>query len=404
MKLARLSRRILVILLAAVWIVYAVANLFASTPYLKSAYNRTWGSTTEKLAASAEAANGKILLQNTLQDVSGSIHATLNRRTLNNFTLLRGNDGQLIQSSFYPYEMHSEYNDYAQKMQQLNITAHEQGASLIYLNCLDQYNEEVSNFGDLPASNLNPRSDAFLRYLSGYGIECLDARTILKASSLDPSEYLYKTEPHWTTQASFEVYAGLVDMLKAQGSTIDPDGFFTDQTNYNWTLYPQSYLGKLGKITGATYSGYDDFTLITPKFDTSFTISYSPTDDTNDIHGDFSETILDTHWMSNDDIYENDLYCTYLSEVYTYRKITNHSNKDGLKILIIGDSYMLPVSAFLATAVSEVYLLSPYSLPENTQSLLDYVRSNDLDHVIIGLAPGTLYNTGWGFLTGIGTE
>lgn len=401
MKFAKISRRVLVILLAAAWIVYAAVNLVACMPYLTSAYNRTWGSTTEKLAASAEAANGKILLQSMLQDVNGDISLMLDRNSLNNFTLIKGEDGQLIYTSFYPYETHAEYNEYAQKMRQLSLAAQEQGASFTYLNCIDLYNEEAGNFGDLPASDLNPRSDAFLRYLSGYGVDTLDARAVLKASSLDPSEYVYKTEPHWTIQASFEVYAGLVEALKTQGSDIDPDAFFTDLTNYSQTLYPQSYLGKLGKIAGATYSGYDDFMLIAPKFETDFTISYASTDSTDDVRGDFASTILDMNWISHDDVYDNDLYCTYLSEVYTYRKITNHLNEEGPKILVLGDSYMLPVSAFLATTASEIHLLSPYSLPDNAQSLLEYISNNEFDHIVVGLTPGTLYDTGWSFLDNI---
>lgn len=401
MKLSQLMRKLLAITLIAAWCLYAVLNAVSTAPYLQNAYARTPGSPAERLHAAAEAANGKILMQSVLQDAVGDIRSRLNRRMIRDFSLIRGEDGQLIYANYYPYEVYSGYDAYAQRMRRLRLASEAQGASFLYLNCIDLYAEDRDNFGDLPISNLNPRSDAFLYYLSGYGVAHLDARTVLKNSALDAAEIRFKTEPHWTIEACYEVFTALVNTLKAQGSAIDPDGFYTDSANYDWTEYPQSYLGKLGKMAGAPYAGLDDFTLITPKYETDFTISYARSDDTHAIRGDFAGTILDAHWTESPDLYENDMYCLYLSEVYSYRKITNHSNADGPKLLVLGDSYMLPVTAFLATAASEIHLLSPYNLPENTTSLLQYLGEHSFDHVIIGLNPGTLYDTGWNFLTGI---
>lgn len=401
MKLSQLTRKILVIALIAAWGIYALLNLVSTGPYLLSAYQRTPGGTGQRLLASAEAANGKVLLQSNLQDVVGELRLRLGKKTIKDFSLVQGEDGQLIYTNYYPYETYADYDAYAQKMQQLSIAAHRQGASFLYLNCISLFSEEANSFGDLPVNDLNPRSDTFLYYLTGYGVDTLDARTVLKNSDLDPSAYRYKTEPHWTTQACFEVFTAVVDTLKARGSSIDPDGFYTDSANYRRDVYAQGYLGKLGKMAGATYAGYDDFMLITPTYETDFTISHSLVDDEDDIRGEFGETILDPHWMSAENIYDNDMYCLYLSEVYSYRKITNHLNTDGPRILVVGDSYMLPVTAFLATAASEVHLLSPYNLPDNTESLLAYLEEYDFDHVLVGLNPGTLYNTGWTFLEAI---
>lgn len=404
MKLSQVTRKLLVIALIAAWLVYAAVNLFSSAPYLASAYERTQGSTAAKLYASAEAANGRILMQSHLQDAVGSARVLMGQEAIRNYSLVQGEDGQMIYTNFYPYETYADFDAYGQRMQQLATFTQSQGASFVYLNCLALYSEEIDNYGDWPVNDLNARSDAFLYYLSGYDVDHLDARTMLKNSPLDKSEYRFRTEPHWTIKACFEVFTQLVDHLKAQGSSIDPDGFYTDSANYDRNVYVQSYLGKLGKMAGATYSGYDDFTLITPAFETDFTINYARVDDENEIRGDFASTILDSHWMSHEDVYENDMYCLYLSEVYAYRKITNHLNQDGPKLLVLGDSYMLPVAAFLATTASEVHLLSPYDLPNDTQSILAYVAENQFDHVIVGLNPGTLYGTGWNFLAEVNQE
>ncbi|MDL2318319.1 hypothetical protein LJC74_04430 [Eubacteriales bacterium OttesenSCG-928-A19] len=400
MKLSKNIQRVFASLLLVAWCLFAILNGVFSAPHIGSAYKRMWGGTAEKLAASVEAANGQIVFQDALQDAAGSIRSVLNKQLINGFSLVQGADGQLSYTNFYPYAL-LDYDEPAQKVQQLSLAAERQGASFLYLNCIDLYDEEHNVFGDLPANNFNPRSNAFLYALRGYSVDTLDARALLKASSLDRSQYLYKTEPHWTVQACFEVFRTLVETLQKQGSQIDPEGFFTDSTNYLHTLYPQSYLGKMGKMAGATYSGYDDFTLIEPNFRTDFTISYSLVDNRDDVRGDFSDTILDAHWMESDNPYENDMYCSYLSENYAYRKITNNLLAEGPRILVVGDSYMLPVTAFLATSASEIVLLSPYSLPEGITNLVEYLDTNAFDHVIVGLNPGTLHENGWNFLTGI---
>lgn len=392
MKFANIINKLFALVLIVAWIGYAVFNGVMNMPSIASAYSRNWG-ISNKLAAAAEAANGSVLYQDQFQNIGGKAHLMLQQQTLNGYSIVHRENGELSYANFYPYEFH-DYSEPALQMQQLALAAEEQGTSLLFINCGEPFaaieDEGVGQW----ANDLNPRSDAFLRALHGYGVDYLDSRVILTNSDLSSDEYTYRTEPHWTTQAAFEVYAGLVEELNIQGGNYQ-------QGDFRLTFFSDCYLGKLGKIAGATYAGYDDFVLIEPEFETDFTMSYWKNDIHDTVRGDFGSTLLDRHWMESANPYENDMYSIYLTEVYPFRMIENHMIEDGSKVLVIGDSFMLPVAAFLATSTSELHLLSPYSLPEGVESLIDYVEDNEFDQIIVGLNPGTLYEGGFNFLTGI---
>ena len=399
-NMPRITRKVFVFILIALWAGYALLNAFTRAPYLWTKFAQGW-SISSKLEDTVNAANGGIIFQGQLQDANGHLNNLLDKQTSNNFLFVKGENQQLIYSNFYPYETYSHYNEPALRIRELHTAAQKQGASLLYLNCTDLYDEGDNPYGKFPVVNFNARSDAFMYYLQGYGVEYLDARAILRQSDINVSEYRYKSEPHWTTEAAFEVYLKLLAKLKTQDGRIDPQGIFADRNNFERTSYQQSYIGKMGKRTGVPFAAYDDFTLITPNFSTDFTLSYLEKEKKASVEGDFSTVLLDKSLLDSENIYERDMYSTYLCEVYPFRKIHNNINQGGPKILIVGDSYMLPITTFLATAASEIHLFWPYSFPGSQDSLLDYIEANKFDHIIIGLSPMTLYGNGFNFLDGI---
>lgn len=398
MKLSNIIKKVFTIAFLALWGCFAAINLIEQFPYLRSSY---WGNSglSSTLKSVEAAADGGISYQGAIQEMGGAIRSLLGQRTVNNYSMVRGENGQLLYTDFYPYAI-SEPDIPAQQIQRLDAAAQAQGASLLYVNCMDQFNVESDSYGDVFARNLNPRADAFLYALQGYGVDHLDSRATLKASQLSPDEYVYKTEPHWTIQACFEVYRGIAQKFGEQGIDIDPDGFYTSKDNYTQTVFQQRYAGKLGRISGISYSGHEDFTLIAPNFETDFTISYPESPGREAKQGDFWSTLLNRQWMEYDDPYENDMYALYLDDLYSLRIIQNNLNTNGAKVLLIGDSYMLPVAAFLSTAVSEIHLVSPYSTI-GEGNMIDYMDANGFDYVVIGLSPGTLYTGGFTFLNGI---
>lgn len=65
--------------------------------------------------------------------------------------------------------------------------------------------------------------------------------------------------------------------------------------------------------------------------------------------------------------------------------IKNKKIDNDIKILMVKDSYALPVAAFLSTCVSELHMVDLRDTP--TVKLNDYINEHDFDAVVV------MYNT-----------
>ena len=404
MKNMKWAHRVFAIVFIAAWLGYSITNVVMQAPAFAADVRRGWDFDS-RVNNVKQTANGSFFAQNILQDVNGYKNLLTNREMISvggDLFIIQGKDGYLYYSNNFPYENY-DYSTQALQLKELQNAVTARGGSMIFVNFPDLFVEGLSE-NKLPVSNLNSRSNAFLYALQGYDVASMDARQILEESDLTPSQYRYKTEPHWTTQAGFETYLVLLDWMEQQGSSALDNGFFADRNNYKQTTYSNAFSGQMGKRVGIPYAGYDDFVLIEPAFDTEFSMSYHEKSTLQPKQGDFASVLLEKHWLNESQPYEYNLYNTYLTTLYTYRQINNTMNPDGPKILIIGDTYMLPVASLLSTAAGEVTLLWPYGLPEmdeEVDSLVDYIEMNDFDHVIIGMSPGSMYEGGFNFLAGI---
>ena len=398
------AQRIFAGVLSIAWLGYAVINMVMQAPALDAGFRRGWDfdSREENIK---QAANGSFTGHNIFQDINGYKNLFTNSKMIpvgNDLSIIREENGYLHYSNNFPYENY-DYSTQALQLREVQRSIEEKGGSMLFVNCPDLYVEGLTQ-SDLPISNLNARSNALLYALNGYGVTSMDARRVLADSDLTLEQYRYKTEPHWTTQASFEIYTELLNWMYRQKDSAVDSAFFADTSHYSRTLYKNAFSGQMGKGVGIPYAGYDDFTLIEPDFETNFTLSYHEKSNIQPKQGDFASVLLDRHWMEQSDPYANNPYNVYLTSLYSYRRIRNETNPDGPKLLIIGDTYMLPVASFLATAAGEVHLLWPYGVPdmdEDVENLLDYIEKYDFDHVIIGMSPGSMYEGGFNFLDGI---
>ena len=402
MNKAEWAQRIFAIVFIVAWIGFAAVNLVVQAPTLETGIRRGWDFES-RLENIKQTANGSFIGHNIFQDINGHKNLLIDRQMVSvgrNTFIIRGAEGYLYYFNNYPYETY-DFTTQALQLKEVQNLVEEKGGTLLFVNCPDLYIEGFSE-SEIPVSNMNPRSNAFLYSLQGQDVPSIDARKILADSELLQSEYRYKTEPHWTTQAGFEIYFALLDWMEEQGSTIGDN--YTNRNNYSQTMYQNVFSGQMGKQVGIPYAGHEDFVLIKPDFDTSFTLSYHEKSLIPSSEGDFTSVLLEQKWMNQESPYQNNMYNTYLTSLFPFRQVSNNLNQDGPKILLIGDSYMLPVASLLSTATSELCLLWPYGLPEmdeDVETLLDFIEINDFDHVIVGMSPGSMHEGGFNFLEGI---
>lgn len=171
-----------------------------------------------------------------------------------------------------------------------------------------------------------------------------------------PEEIFYYTDHHWTSRMGFNATGEICRELNDRyGFCFDEN--IIDITQYNTNIYQNIFLGSYGKKTGAFFSwkGYDDFELITPSFETDLSNNVAYKNEYRE--GDFNESFLDLSKLGANDCYSEDPYYVYLGGDYRLQKIKNNLNSTGKKLLIIRDSFGIPVVPFISLQMAETHVV-----------------------------------------------
>ncbi len=234
--------------------------------------------------------------------------------------------------------------------------------------------------GELPRTKVDfsdENIDSFLEKIGNANVPMLDLRPLLLDGEKEMNELFFKTDHHWRIETAFDATCHIERHLnKKFNFSIDP--FFMDEKNYQQDIYPQCFLGSMGRRTGMLYAGLDDFTLVTPSFETNLTLQDIADDGSALTHNGSFQDILRMEYLDNPyNVYKN-RYGVYYGD---NRELifNNHLVNNG-KILIIKDSFGVPVYSFLSLGVSEVRALDIRFFKE---SILDYAKAYQPDVVIV---------------------
>ena len=89
-------------------------------------------------------------------------------------------------------------------------------------------------------------------------VDAIDLRETMYNSRQPIDKLFFKTDHHWTPLAAFYAYKDIIkEMNRLYGTDLDPDGYYTDISNYNSHTYEKAFLGTMGENTGAVYSGLE---------------------------------------------------------------------------------------------------------------------------------------------------
>ena len=219
--------------------------------------------------------------------------------------------------------------------------------------------KEISGYTDYPPGIDYASEDnaAAMRYaLRAHGIEVLSFAEEFAARDIAPETQFYRTDHHWTTETAFEAFALTLPYLNDRlGWSLDTSLCNTD----NWqALYqPQSFLGSIGRRVGEELAGLDDYTYLEPRFDTAYNVYYPPTSrEVPYWTGTFHETMVRDSLLYSEDVSAN-RYASYFQYDYGELIIENTLAPNDLHIAIIKDSFALPYTAFLSTAVWKIDMI-----------------------------------------------
>jgi len=223
----------------------------------------------------------------------------------------------------------------------------------------------------------NDNADRLLKGLQELNIDHYDLREDFFNQGWTANELFYKTDHHWTIPSALMATNLLAEFLNQNyAMNMEQANFETER--FLFEEFPDFFLGSLGKRVGEQYSGVDSFTLVTPNFDTEYTVSIYNYGSWQEKQGNFSEAILVHEYLDPEAPIETNRYAAYNGD-HEIIRIKNHTITEGKKILMIKDSYGLPIYSFLSLGVSEITALD---LRLFKGSVADYAKEYKPDLIL----------------------
>lgn len=222
-------------------------------------------------------------------------------------------------------------------------------------------------------------TQAFAQALEDQGIKVLDLdrKFAQEKTPQESLEAFYQTDTHWKAPTILWAYKETLGLLEEEGIGVKHKETL-DRAQYNEENHPKTYLGSMAKRTGDKYpQEKDDLSLLFPKEAGSYNYQKINLegDLAHDARGTWREVFLFPKILNDKDPYA-EKYVSLMSWGYYYERIKNYGLEEEDKVLIIRDSFALPLGAYLAQNVKDVVMvenrLARY--PEQVYDIIDYEK------------------------------
>ena len=364
--------------LFSLFILLAAINLpLMKTPLENLKKNRDFKAFTQEVQAvyTSDKLEGK----NPLINVNGAFARLTNRHIYNEVVLL--NNGYLGAMDTGKTDMQPR----ADKLAELSRYLENEGTEFLFVQAgkkIDLANELLP-LGE--KNHFNENANDLLNMLAKENVRTLDLRPFLNGNPEQVSRYYFKTDHHWNYEGAFYAF----QLIMQEMNRIFPDSpldlAYTDESMWQKHLLKNHFLGSNGKRVGIFYAGTDDVVYYTPEFDTWMSCIVP-------VHnritkGVFQDAVMRSEYFERTDYFETIPYCMYIGGDYPLVQHRNAEAPNKQKILIVKDSFVLPVQSFMSTLFSEIDVIDLRHFTEET--LAEYIEKNDFD-LVMYLLSGTI--------------
>ncbi len=233
-------------------------------------------------------------------------------------------------------------------------------------------------------NTLNEEANQFVNYLYEKDVQCLDLRPIMTETAAQVSDYFYRTDHHWNIKGAFKAYQIIMRYLKEKD-------IITDTTNIDeslWDIHEKEdwFLGSRGKRVGTLFAGTDSLMWYTPKFTTNQSCIIP--NKRQIFKGDFATSNIREKYITTRDLFTLNPFCVYIGGDYPLVRHINPSAGNKKRILILKNSYVLPLQAFLSTSFEVVDVIDPRHY--SSSSIAEYCDWYKPDYVFTIIYPNSL--------------
>ena len=228
--------------------------------------------------------------------------------------------------------------------------------------------------------------DQRLRLLSEAGVDTLDLREELAGTPERVEASFFKADHHWNYTAAFTAFQRITERLKLFFPEAAFDEACTDLSQWEAHTLKDWFLGSKGKRTGVFYGGVDDLTYYTPRFSTE--MSCAVPKHCRFTSGSFEDAVIQKLYLDAPNYFAENPYCIYIGGDYPLTQFRNSGAPNDLKVLLLKDSFGIPVIGYLSTAVRELDVIDPRHFTEC--SIVEYVLRTAPDVVITMANPSQI--------------
>lgn len=224
----------------------------------------------------------------------------------------------------------------------------------------------------------NKNADNFLKGILESGIDIYDLREEIDNQHMNYNNLFYNTDHHWRIETAFWAYTNVLTFIESNYE-IHFNPKMLDHNQFKQIRYENFFLGSLGRRVSSAYSGYDDFTVLLPKFETDYSVStFKNSTNKVDSSGSFSQTIISQSKLESK-VFDENRYEVYFGQDYSEVKVFNRKVSEK-NILIIQDSFGLPFSAFMSLNFKHTDIIDLRHM--KYESLFTYLDKKHYDLVL----------------------
>lgn len=220
----------------------------------------------------------------------------------------------------------------------------------------------------------NENIDKFLKKLDENNVKYIDLREVIHNNNMNHYDMFYVTDHHWKSETGLWVADVIEEKLNIELSSKIGE--------YENKCYEGAMFGSYGKALTHVIATSEDFNVLYPKFETNFNIK--AIDKGIDKTGSFKEIFVDEEELLR--MMENDGGYAYETLALGNRpliEIKNLNKTEGLKVLIIRDSFCIGVTPYLALSCKELSLIDTRVNQGNFNgSIINYIDKYQPDVVI----------------------
>ncbi len=257
---------------------------------------------------------------------------------------------------------------------------------------------KICKYDDIKITNIldftNQRADDLLNGLQMAKIKNYDLREFLHDERKNHHDAFYKTDHHWKTQTGLWAARHVLRILH-QDLNWPVDENILNAENFEFDTYYDCFLGSQGKKLTLVRAKPEDFTLIRPKFSTSF--HFEIPNILLNTSGDFEITYSHEGIKNMQGMYSS----LFLGD-NPLAKLTNLNATNDINVLLVKNSFSNCLVPFLTMGVKKIDAID---MRHFTGSIKNYIKNNKTDIVIIlyhtdfirSPAEQELMNTRWMF-------